>query len=406
MARRGLSSDTLTQAEARRVALHAQGFQGQARTSKPNWSRIAKAVDALHLLQIDSVNVLVRSHYLPLYARLGAYDMAALDQRSFDNDHRHFFECWAHEASLVPLSLHPLMRWRMARARKGDGQYKGMDTFGRENRAYLKSTLAFVQSNGPTRVRDIPGGGKAEGAWWGWSKGKLALETLFDQGLVTTATRQGFERIYDVPDRVIPQAILGLPTPSEGNAIRELVAKSGAALGIATDLDLRDYFRLPVADFKAALADTVEAGILRPVQVEGWKQQAYLHCAAALPKSAGATALLSPFDPLVWNRDRAERLFNFHYRIELYTPEAKRKFGYYVLPFLHGDNLAGRLCLKADRATSTLRVNSAHHESGVTAAEVADPLMQELSLMARWLGLQHVQVVQRGNLTQALHRNA
>ena len=402
MARRGLSSDTLTIAEARRIALHAQGFQGQTRDTKANWPKIAKAVDALHLLQIDSVNVLVRSHYLPLYARLGHYDMAALDKRSFDNDHRHFFECWAHEASLVPLALHPLMRWRMARARKGDGQYKGMDTFGQDNRAYLKSTLAFIAKNGPTRVRDIPGGGKSDGAWWGWSKGKLAVETLFDQGFVTTATRQGFERIYDVPERVIPPDILALPTPAEDDAFRELVAKSGEALGIATELDLRDYFRLPVAAFKNAFAATVESGILRPVRVEGWNQQAYLHHSAKLPRTAGATALLTPFDPLVWNRDRAERLFNFHYRIELYTPEAKRKFGYYVLPFLHGDTLAGRLCLKADRSTSTLMVNASHHEIGIAPFEIAPHLNAELVLISKWLGLQHVSIAKIGNLASAL----
>jgi uncharacterized protein len=402
MARRGLSSDTLSIAEARRIALHAQGFQGQTRNTKANWPKIAKAVDALHLLQIDSVNVLVRSHYLPLYARLGHYDMAALDKHSFDNDHRHFFECWAHEASLVPLALHPLMRWRMARARSGDGQYKGMDTFGKENRPFLKSTLAFIAGNGPTRVRDIPGGGKSDGAWWGWSKGKLALETLFDQGLVTTSTRQGFERIYDVPERVIPADILALPTPSDTESFHTLVEKSGEALGIATESDLRDYFRLPVADFKFALAETVEAGILRPVTVEGWKQPGYLHQAATLPRTAGATALLSPFDPLVWNRDRAERLFNFHYRIELYTPEAKRKFGYYVLPFLHGEKLAGRLCLKADRTTSTLRVNAAHHEAGIDTADIAPQLNAELSLLSKWLGLQHVSISKIGNLAPAL----
>ncbi len=402
MARRGLSSDTLTIAEARRIALHAQGFQGQSRDTKANWPKIAKAVDALHLLQIDSVNVLVRSHYLPLYARLGHYDMAALDKRSFDNDHRYFFECWAHEASLVPLALHPLMRWRMARARNGDGQYKGMDRFGKENRAYLKSTLAFIQKNGPTRVRDIPGGGKSDGAWWGWSKGKLALETLFDQGLVTTATRQGFERIYDLPERVIPTDVLNLPTPKEAEALRMLVAKSAEALGVATELDLRDYFRLPVAAFKLAFAETLEAGTLRAVAVEGWKQQAYIHHAANLPNTAGATALLSPFDPLVWNRPRAERLFNFHYRIELYTPESKRKFGYYVLPFLHGDKIAGRLCLKADRGSSTLKVNTAHYEAGIEASSIAPQLGEELKLMAKWLGLQNVAISKTGNLAPAL----
>jgi uncharacterized protein YcaQ len=349
--------------------------------------------------------VLVRSHYLPLYARLGAYDMVAFDKRSFDNDHRHFFECWAHEASLVPLALHPVMRWRMARACNGDGQYAAMDRFGKENRSYLKSTLAFIQRNGPTRVRDIPGGGKSDGAWWGWSKGKLALETLFDQGLVTTATRRGFERIYDIPERVIPAGILNLPTPDDRNAIRVLVEKSAAALGIATEADLRDYFRLPVADFKRALPEAVGAGSLRPVNIEGWKQQAYLHSAAVLPRSAGATALMSPFDPLVWNRDRAERLFNFHYRIELYTPEAKRKFGYYVLPFLHGDRIAGRLCLKADRATSTLKVNAAHHETNVNPSNIGENLMLELQLMARWLRLDSVSVAASGNLSHSLSKS-
>lgn len=402
MARRGLSSDTLTLAEARRIALHAQGFQGQSRDTKVAWPRLARTVEPLHLLQIDSVNVLVRSHYLPLYARVGAYDRASLDKRCFDNKHRHFFECWAHEASLVPLDLHPLMRWRMARARNGDGIYTHMDRFGREEKTYLKSTLAFISKNGPTRTSEIPGGGKSAGGWWGWSKGKLALETLFDQGLITAATRQGFERIYDIPERVIPAGILARPTPSETEAQHMLVGKASEALGIATDQDLRDYFRLSPAAFKISLASALEAGLLLPVKVEGWKPQAYLHRDAKLPKQAGATTLLSPFDPLVWNRDRAERLFNFHYRIELYTPEAKRKFGYYVLPFLHGESLAGRLCLKADRQSSTLRVNTAHHETGVSPGELRQPLLEELHRMANWLGLNNVSIAHKGNLAQTL----
>ena len=402
MARRGLSSDTLTLAEARRIALHAQGFQGQSRESKATWPKLARTVDQLHLLQIDSVNVLVRSHYLPLYARVGAYDRAALDKRCFDNAHRHFFECWAHEASLVPLELHPLMRWRMQRARNGDGIYVGMDKFGREEKTFLKSTLAFITKNGPTRTSEIPGGGKSAGGWWGWSKGKLAMETLFDQGLITAATRQGFERIYDIPERVIPAAILAKTTPSETEAQHILVGKAGEALGIATEQDLRDYFRLSPAAFKSALASNIEEGLLQPVKVEGWKPQAYLHRDAKLPIQAGATTLLSPFDPLVWNRDRAERLFNFHYRIELYTPEPKRKFGYYVLPFLHGQTLAGRLCLKADRQTGTLRVNTAHHETGVIAGELRQPLLDELQRMAGWLGLSNVSIANKGNLAKTL----
>jgi uncharacterized protein len=328
--------------------------------------------------------------------------MASLDKRSFNNTHRHLFECWAHEASLVPLALHPLMRWRMQRAQNGLGTYKGMNTFGRENRPYLNSIMDFVAKQGPTRASAVPGGGKAEGGWWGWSKGKLALETLFDQGLVTTASRQGFERIYDLPERVIPEHILSLPTPKEAEALRELIVHSAQALGVATAQDLRDYFRLPVDGFKSALEAVVEDGLLKPVSIEGWKQQAFIHRNVTLPKTAGCTALLSPFDPLVWNRDRAERLFNFHYRIELYTPEAKRKFGYYVLPYLAGDQLAGRLCLKADRASSTLRINAAHHEHGLLPHHLADELKTELRLMAAWLGLEQVHITQRGNLAKAL----
>jgi uncharacterized protein len=402
MARRSLTTDTLSLPEARRIALYAQGFQGQSRDTKTTWPTVARTIDTLNLLQIDSVNVLVRSHYLPLYSRLGRYDMAGLDTRSFKNDQRYLFECWAHEASLVPVSLHPLMRWRMKRARNGNGTYKGMDAFGRENRPYLKKILAFIGKNGPIRASGVPGGGKAEGGWWGWSKGKLALETLFDQGLVTTATRHGFERIYDLPEKVIPIDILNLPTPNENDAFMALIAQSGKALGVATSADLRDYFRLPVDGFKSALNAVIEKGDLRPVTIEGWKQPGYLHRDAFLPRAAGATALLSPFDPLVWNRDRAERLFNFHYRIELYTPEQKRKFGYYVLPFLAGDTLAGRLCLKADRATSTLRINAAYHEPGQIPDDLSQKLKVELQLMAQWLGLNTVHIAGRGNLAPAL----
>jgi uncharacterized protein len=404
MARRGLSSETLSLTEARRIALYAQGFQGQSRDAKPTWNKISRAVDDLHLLQIDSVNVLVRSHYLPLYARLGDYDTAALDKRSFDNTHRQFFECWAHEASIVPLALHPMMRWRMERSLRGDGQYKHMDKFGKENRSYLKSTLAFISKNGPTRVRDVPGGGKSDGAWWGWSKGKLALETLFDQGLLTTATRQSFERIYDVPERVIPYQILALPTPDEAEAFRSLIEKSAIALGVATEIDLRDYFRLPIAESRRAIAEQLEAGVLRAVLVEGWKQTAYMHRDAKLSKKFGATTLLSPFDPLVWNRDRAERLFNFHYRIELYTPESKRKFGYYVLPLLHEDKLVGRFCLKADRATSTLKVNASHHEAGIDSNDIATAAKNEIKRMASWLKLDSVEIGSKGNLAMRLRQ--
>jgi uncharacterized protein YcaQ len=294
------------------------------------------------------------------------------------------------------------MRWRMARARAGEGTYQQMNRFGRQERRYLREVLEFVIRTGPTGASDVPGGGKAEGGWWGWSRGKLALETLFDQGLLTAATRRGFERLYDVPERVIPADILDLPTPGEADAIRQLMALSAEALGIATEADLRDYFRLPLAESRKALAELVEEGTLVSTAVEGWTQKAYLHREARLPKRAGGQALLSPFDPLVWERSRAERLFGFRYRLEIYTPANRRIHGYYVLPFLEGERLTARVCLKADRQAGLLRVNAAHAEREADAAETARALMAELRLMAGWLGLERPVISRRGNLARAL----
>jgi hypothetical protein len=394
----------LSIAQARRVALAAQGFSFPDRTKKVTWGHMAPMIRRLNLLQIDSVNVVARSHYLPLYSRLGAYAQETLDERAFGRRKRALFECWAHEASLLPMELHPLMRWRTARARAGDGVYKSMDQFGREERSYLKQVLDFVTRNGPTSASQVPGGGKAEGGWWGWSKGKLALETLFDQGLVTTATRDGFERLYDIPERVIPADILNLETPREADAILRLLDLSAQALGVGTEFDLRDYFRLPILDTKIALQQLIDDGTLIPVTVEGWKPKAFLHRDAKLPRKAGGTALLSPFDPMVWERARAERLFSFHYRIEIYTPAPQRKFGYYVLPFLHRDRIVGRVCLKADRQAGVLRANASHHEAHADPAETAAALAGELRLMAAWLGLGEIAAGPSGNLARALRK--
>lgn len=392
----------LSIAQARRIALAAQGFTFPDRAKTVSWAKIGRTIRQINLLQIDSVNVLIRSHYLPVYSRLGSYSHATLDARTFGNRKRAMFECWAHEASLLPLELHPLMRWRMDRARAGQGIYGSMNRFAKDQSSYVKSVRDFVARNGPATVSDLPDAGKSAGGWWGWSKGKMALECLFDQGLVTAATRQGFERIYDLPERVIPAETLNLPTPQETESFRRLLDLSGRALGVATEFDLRDYFRLPVAETKRALAELVEDKTLVPVKVNDWKQQAYLHKDAKLPRKAGGTALISPFDPLVWERARAERLFNFHYRIEIYTPAPKRKFGYYVLPFLHGDRFAARVCLKADRQAGVLRANAAHLEPHANMEDTATALAHELRLMAGWLGLASIEAGPRGNLARAL----
>jgi uncharacterized protein YcaQ len=395
-------TSSLTIAQARRIALAAQGFTFQDRNRRNGWSRIDRTVRQLNLLQIDSVNVLVRSHYLPLFSRLGSYEHATLDDRAFGTKRRALFECWAHEASLLPLDLHPLMRWRMQRARDGRGTYASMNRFAVEDRVFLKATLDFVTRNGPTVASEVPDGGKSGGGWWGWSRGKMAMEALFDQGLVTTAAREGFERVYDIPERVIPSDVLNRETPRESDAIRSLLDLSARAHGIGTEFDLRDYFRLPVAETKTALMELVEDGTLVPVSVEGWKHTAYLHREARMPRKAGGTALLSPFDPVVWERARAERLFDFHYRIEIYTPAEKRKYGYYVLPFLMGDRIVGRVCLKADRQDGVLRANASHHEPHADPRPAAEAMAGELRLMADWLGLAAVSAGPKGNLARHL----
>lgn len=395
----------LTKIEARRIALHAQGFQNQKRETKKNWSAIASTIKDLHLLQIDSVNVLVRSHYLPLFSRLGNYDRGVLDNRTLEDTNRHVFECWSHEASLVPMELHPLMRWRMNRARAGNGTYRSMNQFAKDQKAFLKKTLDHIRKIGPMGASSIPDSGKGEGGWWGWSKGKMTMETLFYQGLVTTAKRDKFERIYDLPERVIPSEILGRATPPEAETFHHLISLSAQALGIANEFELRDYFRLPIAETKTAIAECLENGDLVPVKVDGWAKPAYVHKNTELPRKAGGTALLSPFDPLCWERARTERLFNFHYRIEIYTPQPKRKFGYYVLPFLNGEDICGRVCLKADRETGTLRANAIHHEEMVDPVDTAKAMAGELAKMANWLGLPNIEVKKSGNLASALAKH-
>lgn len=395
---------SLSVAEARRVALAAQGFANPNREGTANWTRINNAIGQMNLLQMDSVNVLVRSHYLPVFSRVGHYEHATLDSRTLSRRKRAMFECWAHEASLLPLELHSAMRWRMARARNGDSIYGSLAKFASDESAYVKSVLDFVEKHGAATVSDLPDAGKGPGGWWGWSKGKMALETLFAQGLLTTAERHNFERVYDLPERVIPAEILNLPDLPEDEAIRLLMRLSARALGIATQGDLRDYFRLPVEAARRAVLELIEEGSLLPVTVEGWKQQAYLHSGARIPRKAGGHALLSPFDPLVWERSRAERLFDFSYRIEIYTPAPKRRFGYYVLPFLMGDRIAGRVCLKADRQQGVLRANASHREPHADADATATALAAELHLMARWLGLAGVEAGTSGDLAPQLRR--
>jgi uncharacterized protein YcaQ len=391
--------DTLSLAAARRIALAAQGLAKPRKQGPVGTRQLLASIERLNLHQIDSVNVLARAHYLPAFSRLGAYPAEALDRLAWGRPRR-LFEYWAHEASLLPFDLQPLLRWRMARAERGQGTWRSLASFAHERRAETAAVVKRIAQEGALAASDFETGGA--GGWWGWSEGKRILEWLFWSGRLTTATRRAsFERVYDLPERVLPAALLAAPTPSETDAHRALLERAARALGVATARDLRDYFRLSPADAKPRIDELAEAGILLPVRVEGWRDVAWLHRDSKQPRRAEGQALLSPFDPLVWDRSRTERLFGMRYRIEIYTPALKRVHGYYVLPFLLGDRLAARVDLKADRKQKLLRVEAAHLEPGAPP-DTAGQLAAELRLMAEWLGLEKIAVARRGDLAPAL----
>lgn len=392
--------ETLSAKEARRIALAAQGF-GRPRPVAPGKRHVLSTIQDLGVVQIDSVNVVSRSHYLPLFSRLGAYDRTLLEDLAWGRKPA-LAEYWAHEASLTPLSTHPLLRWRMQDALDGVGVWKNVARFLSSHADFIDKALATVAERGPLAASELGLGAKGAGGWWGWSQGKHAMECLFWTGRLTTVTRRGsFERVYGLPERVLPRAILDTPTPERGAACRELLKISARAMGVATERDLRDYFRLSLTDARNGVAALVADGTLTPMAVKGWDQPAYLWPAARRPRSIKANALLSPFDNLIWFRERTERLFGVRVRLEIYTPAHKRTHGYYVLPFLQDEAITARVDLKADRKTGTLLVLAAHAEPDANP-ETATLLARELALMASWLGLHGVEVRASGDLAPDL----
>ncbi|RIJ70335.1 winged helix-turn-helix domain-containing protein [Nakamurella silvestris] len=397
---------SVSPAQARRIAVAAQGLAAPtADDAALNLGHLQRQVDRLGLLQIDSVNVLARAHYLPLFSRLGVYPTGLLDEAAWSSRpaKRRLVETWAHEASLIPVRTEPMMRWR--RKELEDGKWRSARGLLDKHPGFVEQVLAVISDSGPISAGEVERmleAGRGEGGWWGWSNTKVACEFLFATGVISTAHRRGFARCYDLTERVLPPSVLATPTPSTVDAKRGLVEISAAAHGIGTPADLADYFRLPVAETKAALLELTEAGVVEPVTVPGWRDTTYLHTAARLPRRTSGAALLCPFDPLVWFRQRTERLFDFHYRIEIYTPAEKRIFGYYVFPLLVDDVLVGRLDLKADRAAGQLLVQSAWLEPGVVPVDVAERAVGELKRMARWLGLDEVVIVGRGDFAPAL----
>jgi len=401
---RTLSARTLSASQARRIALAAQGLAAPKPQKPVGPVTFRKLARRLGAIQIDSVNVFVRTHYMPAFSRLGPYPMAVLDKEAWGR-RPSLFEYWGHVASFMPVEWQPLFRWRMAEGRDPHGRRKsGLSEFARERQAYVDTVLAEIVRRGPVTGGDFAPEGPRKSGWWEWSDGKLALEWLFRAGLITTKTRRGFERVYDLTERVIPPAIMALPTPSKADAERELVLISARAMGVASIADLADYFRLLQADVKASVAALIEAGALEEVRVQGWREKAYLAVDARLPLRATGAALLSPFDNLIWRRERTERMFEARYRIGLYTPAAQRDEGYYVLMFLLGERIAARVDLKGDRKAGQLLVQAAHLEPGADEAETAAALAAELRAAAAWQGLGEIAVAKKGGLATALSR--
>ncbi|KBR60029.1 winged helix-turn-helix domain-containing protein [Mycobacterium avium] len=398
-----VSTRRLSVAQARRIAVAAQGFTEPRPAGTVTRAHLNRLISKIQVLQLDSVSVTVRAHYAPVFSRLGPYDREVLDRAAWGpRSSRLLVEYWAHEAALMAVEDWPLLRWRMRQYRHG----RWGTHIVQANPRLADAVVAAVAELGPSTAGQIEAHLAAEprrrkGAWWNRSDTKWVAEALFAAGVLTTATRVGFARHYDLVERVLPADVLTRRVDDD-EAIRELTLRAAGALGVGTEADIRDYFRLSAAQVKPAIAELVAAGDLDRVEVAGWPAPAYLRAGRAVPRTDRGTALLCPFDPLIFLRPRVERLFEFHYRIEIYTPAAKRRYGYYVWPLLMDGRLAARVDLKADRAEGTLRVLGAFAEPQAPRPRVAAALAGELWSMASWLGLRGLSVVDRGDLAPAL----
>ena len=391
-----MKQSRLTSDQVRRIALAAQGFTMPRPNGRVDVRHFRRVLERVGLIQLDSVNVLERSHYLPMFSRLGPYDRSAFDRWTAHSGE--LFEYWGHEASLIPVGLYSTFGFRMDQMKPWGNVRRLID----ERPEYVDGVLRHVVDRGPTTVSDLRDPGERGGPWWGHAPGKHALEWLFAKGELTAYRSRSFGRIYDLPKRVLPESVLQEPRPDETSAYRRLLVEAARHHGIGTAADLADYHRLHTPTARVILADLAAEGAVVPVVVDGWQDPTYLHPDAVLPTRPRGTGLLSPFDSLIWNRDRVERVFGFRYRIEIYVPKDRRTFGYYVLPFLLDGELVARVDLKADRKGRRRLAQSAHLDSGRKPSQVTPALAADLHAMALWLDLEEVVVVNRGDLAVPL----
>lgn len=387
---------SLSKQEAKRIAIRAQGLDSGRNDQPVTKEHISACIRSMGVLQIDSVNVCVRSHYMPMFSRLGSYDQGLLEELTYeDND---LFETWAHEACFVPVEQRPLFRQRMDSKVPRHRIAKLIE----EQPGYLDHVMKQVTERGSMTASELDGAGQRQGPWWGYNSGKIAMEWFFAIGKMSVATRKNFTRYYDLTERVIPKPFLNGYQPDAEESHREMLKIAVRAHGVGTTKDLGDYYRIKTVESQRAIDQLLTAGDVLQVEVEGWEQPAYVPSELISAEPTNSRALLTPFDPLVWNRDRIDRIFDFFYRIEIYVPEPKRQYGYYVYPFLLGEDLVARVDLKADRQKGVLRVKGAFVEEGHDSDYVASNLAEELRLMADWLGLKRVVVGRKGDLITSL----
>ena len=393
---------SLTAEEARRISLNAQGFSYKRTADKASAAELSSVMDAMKVVQLDAVPIVVRTQYLPFFSRLGNYDMSLYEEIAYEEDK--WFELWAHEASIAPVENEPFFRFIKDRAKRGD-TWKGLYKVAREEPEYVKTVLKEVEQRGPLEAKHLNDPRYIKQSGWGSrSVGQLALNWLYRIGEVGIRRGNNFEKKYDLITNIVPPEVLSLPSPTEEESLKELYLWAASAMGVASAGDIQDYFRTRSSNTPTLLEELVEEGLLRKVAVEGWNLESFAPSDFGTVKKNSPTCVLSPFDPITWNRERLRRIFNFDYKLEIYKPKSKREFGYYVMPFMHNGQIVARVDLANRRQTGVLEILGAFCEPSFDREAISKPLWEEISLLATFLGCSAIEIKRRGNLSQPLNK--